>query len=210
MVRQLTVDDIQFKNKFLLDEALTHRSYAHVHKVRDNERLEFLGDSILGLVVSEILMEHNINYKPRDLTPLRSKLVNGTTLADCARRFGLARVIRVHGTRVTPAILEDTLEAFVGALYLDSGLERAKTVVHQLLAQYIDQALSSPIPVEPKNALNRYAQKHGLTLEYVVSTDNGVFSAHALVDGQELGAGSGATRRSAEQAAAADALKKKC
>ena len=195
--------------------ALTHRSYGTPH----NERLEFLGDSLLNCAVATILYERFPALPEGDLSRLRAQLVKQNTLFEAAQRLGLGDWLRLgegelkSGGFRRPSILADALEAVLGAVYLDAGFEAARGAVERLLADALDEAGRHPVDKDPKTALQEALQGRKLPLpRYTVMTVEGeaheqVFNVECRVD--ELGVnvqGSGTSRRAAEQDAAAKAL----
>lgn len=204
-----------FNDAQLLQQALTHRSSSG----ENNERLEFLGDSILGFVVSEIVYRSHANAPEGDLSRLRSSLVKDTSLAELAANLGLGEhLILGGGERKTgghrrDSILADALEAIFGAVYLDAGFEAARDIIERA---YGDRLHDLP-PVDelrdPKTRLQEWLQARGLGLpEYALVKVTG--KAHQqqftvscrLQDATLASNGSGTTRRSAEQESAARML----
>jgi ribonuclease III len=200
----------------LLEEALTHRSAGQ----RNNERLEYLGDAVLGLVVAEYLFSRQPEASEGDLSRLRASLVNKDTLAGIGRAQGLGGHIRLgqgelkSGGARRNSILADAVEAVIGAVYLDSGLEVARRFV---LAVYADRRQSMPAAdalKDPKTRLQEWLQGRNLGLpSYEVTSVTGKaheqhFHAVCRIDDAQLEVhGEGASRRRAEQAAAEKALK---
>lgn len=203
-----------FKDRALLSRALTHRSRGQ----NNNERLEYLGDSILGFVIAEALFARFPTAPEGDLTRMRSQLVRRQTLAAQARGLAMEQCLLLGGGVLKSgagdhnAMLADAFEALVGALYLDSNLSTVKTVLLRLFEAQLGQI--SPLnQKDHKTRLQEHLQKHGLPLPvYEVVTQSG--KAHALTFTVACRTGnltepvtaSGETRRSAEQNAACKAL----
>jgi ribonuclease-3 len=207
----------RFRDRRLLEEALTHSSsrVADGAGAADCERLEFLGDAVLGLVVSELLMESNPGQPEGWLTRARAAAVNRDALAARARALGLARWIRLgrgerrQGGAEKPSILADIFEAVLGAIYLDAGL----APVRALLERELPLAdVFGPAPADAKTRLQELLQGRGLgTPQYHTTQTHG--PAHALefevevrLGERVLGSGAGSSKRAAEQAAARRAL----
>jgi ribonuclease-3 len=204
-----------FNDPAVLERALTHASVGDgaQSKARDNERLEFLGDRVLGLVIAEHLIEVDPTASEGDLAPRLNALVNRQTCARVGRRMGLGPALRLSGAesksggRDKDSILAGAVEAVIAALYLDGGLEIARKV---LLASWADEfaGLGAPRPKDPKTALQEWAQGRGLALPtYAVVGRDGPdhaprFRVEVRVDGIAPAEGEGASRQSAEKAAA--------
>jgi len=212
--------DHRFGDPGLLREALTHSSavVAGRRRRRSNERLEFLGDRVLGLVVAERLLHLHPQEPEGDLSRRLEALVRMTTLAEVAETLGigahltLARGEHEGGGRDKPNILADALEALIGALYLDGGLEPARNFV---LRHWSERASSAqPAPRDPKMALQEWAQAQGIGLpRYAASAVGGPDHApsfEATVTLATLGetSGTGGSKRAAEKAAAEAMLQK--
>jgi ribonuclease-3 len=207
----------RFRDRRLLEEALTHSSSraADGAGTADCERLEFLGDAVLGLVVSELLMASNPGQPEGWLTRARAAAVNRDALAARARALGLARWIRLgrgerrQGGSEKPSILADIFEAVLGAIYLDAGLAPVRALLERELP--LADALG-PAPADAKTQLQELLQGRGLgTPQYHTTRTHG--PAHALAFEVEvrlgervLGSGAGSSKRTAEQAAARSAL----
>ena len=198
----------------LLDLALTHRSFAYESGgIPTNERLEFLGDSVLGLVVTQELYDLLPEMDESRLSPLRSGVVNTKALAQIARDLNLGSYLRIgkgeesSGGRDKNSILADALEATVGAIYLQHGFEVTSRIILKWFRPVIESAMETGMGIDGKTALQELVAQKGLgTPEYVV-TETGPdhdksFSAVAMVGGSELASGEGKSKRDAEQAAA--------
>ncbi len=211
---------VSFRRKDLLRRALTHRSYAYENDLdpgETNERLEFLGDAVLDLVISEYLFLKHGDLSEGELTKVRSHLVNMNTLAEVARELGLgphillSRDERADGGENKPSILADALEAIIGALYLDRGLELTKKVVLRLFRKRIEKALSGSLDFDFKSRLQEVVvREKGLLPRYRIEEEGPdhqkVFHATVFVGNQRAGRGSGRSKKEAEQEAARAAL----
>ena len=192
--------------------ALTHSSYAHENNVQSNERLEFLGDAVLELAVSEYLFG-TLPAKPEgELTRYRAQLVCEPTLARCAADLGLGTALRLgrgeeaQGGRQRPALLADALEAFIGAIYLTGGLAAAKSFVQHILHPYLTGAFVRGRDF--KTALQEKIQSTGQaeisysTLEEKGPAHNRLFTVGLMVNGTLRAKGTGKNKKEAEQEAA--------
>ncbi len=201
----------------LLQRALTHRSYAYENGgAPHNERLEFLGDSVLGLVVTDSLFTTHPDHAEGQLAKYRAAVVNMRALAEVAETIGLGEYVRLGrgeestGGRAKASILADTTEAVIGAVYLAVGLEGASRLVHHLLDPLLATTASLGAGLDWKTSLQEIAAELALgSPEYRVS-DVGpehakTFTASAVVGGEERGRGTGRTKKDAEQKAAAAA-----
>lgn len=198
----------------MLELALTHRSFSYeAGGLPTNERMEFLGDSVLGLVVTEELYEKFPDLDESRLSPLRSGVVNMRALAQVARKIELGQYLRIgKGEEATNgrdknSILADSFEALVGAIYLDHGYEKTAEIVLRLLRPVIDSAQSSGAALDGKTALQELAANLGLTSpEYEIGESgpdhDKSFTAVAVLSGQRYPQGIGKSKREAEQAAA--------
>ena len=201
----------------LLERALTHRSYAYeMGGLPHNERLEFLGDSVLGLVVTTTLYDTNPDESEGQLAKLRAAVVNMRALADVGRTLGLGdhvflgRGAESTGGRDKDSILADTVEAVIGAVYECAGIEAAAEVVHHLIDPLLAQSATLGAGLDWKTSLQEISSRHGLgSPEYVVSEDGPEhaksFDSEVVVGGRVLGHGAGRTKKVAEQEAAAHA-----
>jgi ribonuclease-3 len=200
-----------FVQSALLVQALTHRSYSADHY----ERLEFLGDSVLNLAVSDLLFAQLQQQAEGDLSRIRANLVKQDALHPMAVALGLAPLLRLgegevkSGGRERPSILADTLEALIGAVYVDAGFEAARAMVHRLYAQVDLSPGQSVQGKDPKTALQEWLQGRKMKLPaYRVAQTLGeahrqTFEVACAVEALQLETtGSGTSRRAAEQAAA--------
>lgn len=205
----------RFKQPGLLLRALTHRSFSADH----NERLEFLGDSVLGLSVASLLFQRLPHASEGELSRVRANLVNQDSLHRLAHRLGLSAYIRLgagelrSGGRQRPSILADAFEAVIGAVYLDAGYVAAEQLVHRLFADVSLDAAAIVLRKDAKTALQEWLQARGIAVPvYTVQAVQGAahqqsFEVMCQIDA--LGVtqlGQGTSRRAAEQAAAAQVL----
>jgi len=213
--------DVTFDNLELLVTAFTHRSYVNEHKktVREhNERLEFLGDAVLELVVTEYLYG-NFDDPEGILTNWRSALVRTESIGAAAARFGFEPMLRLsrgekHGTaRARAQILANSFEAVVGAIYLDKGFEAAKAFITKSILATFKDILESGSWMDPKSHLQEVAQSQdGHTPIYRVLAEEGpdhekIFTIGVFVDGKLKGKGTGPSKQAGQQKAAEAALK---
>jgi ribonuclease-3 len=206
----------RFKIPNLLEQALTHASLETPSG--NNQRLEFLGDAVLDLIVAEHLLRNKPKQSEGALDRMRAEIVNGKTLTKLAREIGLAHALRVseaqrqHHSDPSDSMLEDALEAIIGAIYLDSGIDEAREVVHHIFGTVLEA--SDPDKArDPKSQLQEWTQaKHqGVTPEYrelPAEGPNHDRTHHASVHlgDKELGRGNGTSKKIAEHAAARAAL----
>jgi len=210
------------KDKKLLEEALTHRSYLNEvkEKVPSNERLEFLGDSILSFVVSDYLFSKYPDFNEGKLTNLRSLLVNTKMLAilsldcDLGSRLRLSKGEEESGGRNNQSLLADTYEAFLGALFLDQGIEEAKKFIYETVIPQADDFIQKNLLKDPKSKLQEYIQSKKLGSPfYKVTLEEGPahmrkFTVGVFVNEELLGEGKGRSKQEAEEQAASSALEK--
>lgn len=204
-------------NLDLLEVALTHRSFAYeAGGLPTNERLEFLGDSVLGLIVTDELYKRFPDLPESRLSPLRSGIVNTKALADVARNLELGKYIRLgKGEEVTAgrdkaSILADTLEALIGAIYLSEGFAKAEQIILMLLNPAIDEAINKGAGLDGKTALQELVAARGKNAPEYSITESGPdhdksFIAQVLLSGKVAGEGDGKSKREAEQIAATKA-----
>ena len=212
---------IKFKDKRMLERALIHRSYLNEHlpEMADNERLEYLGDSVLGLIVNEYLFKHFENYQEGELAKIKSVVVSEETLAEVAHNLNVGSFLlmgrgeETTGGRDRASILANTLEAIIGAYYLDSGLRDARRFVLGFLKKHVDRIDRMTYQRDPKTALQEYVQKKYKerplyeVIEETGPDHNKEFSVRLLINGKEIMTGSGSSKRKAEMSAASTALK---
>lgn len=198
----------------LLERALTHRSFAYENGgLPTNERLEFLGDSVLGLVVTETLYSDHPDLTEGRLAKLRAAVVNARALADVARAIGLGEHVKlgrgeeITGGRSKPSILSDTVEAVIGAVYLSSGFGGAGAVVHRLFDDLMSTAAGMGAGLDWKTSLQELCAQLGSGVPEYVITDEGpdhakTFTAQVQVGDRRYGRGVGGSKKEAEQQAA--------
>jgi ribonuclease-3 len=198
----------------LLVRALTHRSFAYENGgLPTNERLEFLGDSVLGLVVTDTLYRAHPDLPEGQLAKLRAAVVNSRALAEVARNLDLGSFIRLGrgeegtGGRNKASILADTLEAVIGAVYLDQGLSAASELVHRLFDPLIEKSSNLGAGLDWKTSLQELTATESLGVPEYVVTESGpdhekTFAAAARVGGIGYGTGTGRSKKEAEQQAA--------
>ncbi|HSF27389.1 MAG TPA: ribonuclease III [Actinomycetes bacterium] len=201
----------------LLGRALTHRSYAYENGgLPTNERLEFLGDAVLGLVVTDTLFRANPETAEGQLAKLRAAVVNMRALADVGRSLELGRFIKLGrgeqatGGRDKSSILADTLEALFGAVYIDQGLQTASELIHRLLDPLIAESATLGAGLDWKTSLQELTAIVGLGVPDYVVVDSGpdhdkTFQATVRAGERDFGVGTGRSKKEAEQHAAAAA-----
>ena len=201
-----------------MELAFTHRSYAYEAGLTEtNERLEFLGDSVLGVIVTEELYRRYPDLTESRLSPLRSGIVNMRALADIARTLDLGSMIRLgKGEEVTNgrdknSLLADALEALMGAIYLDNGFEKTAQCIRRLITPTLESAMAMGAGIDGKTALQELVASLGKsTLEYHIEESgpdhDKSFIATAVVGGNSVASGQGKSKREAEQSAARAAL----
>lgn len=208
---------VVFNNPDLLAMALTHRSISSDDPGRlDNERLEFLGDAVLQLIVTTKLYQDYPDLPEGQLAKVRAAVVSGSTLAEVARTVDLGQYLELSpaeersGGRSKDSILADTLEALIGALYLDSGYEETRDAVLGLLSSRIDEKAKNPGVKDYKTRLQEVLASDGRRPSYQVEgtgpDHERTFRATVSVDGRAIGAGDGKSKKAAEQSAAKQAL----
>jgi ribonuclease-3 len=197
------------------ETAFVHQSYAKERGGSSGDRLEFLGDSVLGCITAAWLYERFPNEPEGRLTLRKASIVNDAQLAETARRLGFSDLallgagMRAAGGVENTSVLADAFEAFVGALYLRFGLEKARRFVIEQLVDRLDH--SGDAPLDAKTRLQHYAQEYLSATPIYRETDRGTpqhpaFSARVLVGGKTLGSGKGTSKKAAQQAAAEAAL----
>ena len=213
----------RFRNPELLIQALKHRSYVYSrqqHGIASNERLEYLGDAVLDLVVAEFLFHRFPEKREGDLTEMKSLAVSRAVLSRKARDLDLGRFVllsadeRHAGGGRQPSILSDAFEAVIGAIYLDGGLEASRRFVTQAVLDDFREMLAREDSVNFKSKLLEHTQSLGCGHpRYQVHAEEGpdhckVFSVEVQVTGQAMGHGSGHSKKEAQQMAAKDALER--
>ena len=210
-----------FRNPALLSEALSHSSYANEHRsahLNSNERLEFLGDSVLGFVTAEFLFAAHPDLPEGDLTRIRAALVCEQSLYEVARKLDLGRYLKLGrgeeagGGRERTSILADATEAVFAAVYLDGGIQAASALIHRVLLSAEREEEVEERRRDYKTALQELVQRQAdQVLTYRMVGEHGpdhakIFSADVLLNGKGIGSGSGHSKKEAEQAAARSAL----
>lgn len=213
---------MKFKNWHLLRTAFVHRSYLNEHKsseLEHNERLEFLGDAVLELVVTEHLYCEFPNPEG-DLTNWRSALVKGTMLAKVSKELGIGEYLFLShgeeksGGREKDYLLANTFEAVIGVIYLELGYKKAKKFIDKFLLVRLDEILKTGSHIDAKSKLQEMAQeKVGTTPDYQIQHEEGpdhdkIFTMGAFIGDRMVGKGNGSSKQIAEQVAAEDALKR--
>ncbi len=209
-----------FRDRALLATALTHSSYANENRGRGecNERLEFLGDSVLGMVVADALYRRFPELPEGRMTRLRAQLVCEESLHRVASELGLGEYVRLGrgeehtGGRRRTSILADAVEAVIAAMYLDGGLETAKAFIERQILSALDGSGPAMRVEDCKTELQELVQKKsGQSLSYELLGESGpdhdkTFTSQVSLNGRPIGSGSGRTKKEAEQAAARAAL----
>lgn len=213
---------IQFSNENILCQAFTHSSYVNEHRIKsseDNERLEFLGDAVLELTVSQFLFKTYPAMSEGDLTKLRAAIVCEPSLVNFANQlsFGdyvlLGKGEELTGGRARPALLADVFEAFIGALYLDQGLEKVVEFLQKVIYPKINEGAFSHV-MDFKSQLQEIVQRKGQGfIEYIIVQEKGPahnreFVSKVSLNNEILGTGIGRSKKEAEQNAAKQALDK--
>jgi ribonuclease-3 len=215
--------DYKFRNSLLLGEALTHPSLAYESQKPhfDNQRLEFLGDAVIQLIITEELYLRFPNSPEGQLTKLRSRLVSKAALAKLASKICLGDYIllgkgeQASGGSKRDSTMADTFEALIGAIYIDSGPAAAQAIVLQLVESEMEGLESSPEELNPKGQLQELLQAlHPEAPEYEIVSESGpdhrrVFQARVCWRGEQLATGKGKSKKDAEARAAGEALRAK-
>ncbi len=209
-----------FKDRALLEHAMTHSSYANEHRssgITSNERLEFLGDSVLGMVVAEYLFRTHPDMPEGDLTRTRAALVCEESLYEVAQALKLGNYLKLGkgedagGGRWRPSILADATEAMLAAVYLDGGLDAVRGIIGKLI---LNKEQEKAVDRDYKTSLQELVQRSpGQSVTYRLVDELGpdhdrVFVMEVAVDGKPVGQGKGRTKKEAEQMSARAALEK--
>ncbi len=206
-----------FRNRALLERALTHSSYANEYCMTgsDNERLEFLGDSVLGFITAEYLFANHRDFPEGELTKLRAYAVCETSLFAYAKEIHLGQYLKLGkgeertGGRTRASVLSDAFEAVIAAIYLDGGMEEAKKFVLRFVVPYVE---AKPTFKDYKTMLQEVVQQNqGEALQYVLVSESGPdhdkrFEIEVHLNSNVLGRGVGGSKKKAEQNAAKEAL----
>lgn len=210
----------RFRNRQLLEHALTHSSYANEHRasgITSNERLEFLGDSVLGMIVAEHLFRKHPDMPEGELTRTRAALVCEDSLYEVAMALNLGRYLKLGkgeaagGGRERPSILADATEATLAAVYLDGGIDAVRTIIQTFI---LDKEQEKAVDRDYKTALQELVQRNpGQSIIYRLVDEIGpdharIFVMEVSVGGTVIGQGRGRTKKEAEQLSAKAALKK--
>ena len=213
--------DIKFSDRKVLILALTHQSYANEHPEVppvSNERLEFLGDSIVGMIVADRMFTGAPDLPEGDLTVRRSQVIRRETLALAAKSIGLGQWLVMGkgeagaGGADRASNLADTFEAIVGAVYVDRGYRQARSFVIRWLGGYVDEALRTETRKDPKSLLQEYLQGNGSDPpRYQLVSETGtpsdlIFTIEVVIDSQSVATGTGSRKIDAEREAASRAL----
>ncbi|TYR82691.1 ribonuclease III [Priestia megaterium] len=214
--------NVHFSNEALLFQAFTHSSYVNEHRRRpheDNERLEFLGDAVLELTVSQFLFKKYPTMSEGELTKLRAAIVCEPSLVTFANELEFGKLVllgkgeEMTGGRTRPALLADVFEAFIGALYLDQGIDTVNEFLTKVVFPKINEGAFSHV-MDFKSQLQEIIQRDGVgQLEYKVLQEKGPahnreFMSRVSLNGEELGIGIGRSKKEAEQKAAQEAIAK--
>lgn len=207
-----------FKQMPLLQQAVTHSSFSNEQKIKKQkhyERLEFLGDAVLELVMSDFLYHRYAEKAEGQLSKMRAAMVCEQSLALCARDLEVEKFMRlgkgeeIGGGRERDSIIADVMEAIIGAIYLDGGMEEAKTFIHRFVLSDLED---KQLFYDSKSNLQEHIQKnlkkefHYEIVEVAGPEHDRVFTIHVVMEGQVLGTGKGRTKKAAEQQAAYKAL----
>ena len=208
-LRELGID---IKNKELLYTALTHTSYANENNCESYERLEYLGDAVLELIMSEYFYL-NTKYNEGDMSKIRASYVCESALYEYAKRINLIPYIKVgHGIHTeNETIIADIFEAVLAVIYLDKGYDVAKDYIYKIVIPYVEE--EKVFLSDYKSHLQEMVQTEKKSLEYVLVSEKGpshdkTFTVNVLVDNIVFGTGIGKNKKQAEQNAARDAIKK--
>ena len=211
----------KFKNIELLKTAFTHTSYAHENKVESNEKLEFLGDAILEFTISNYLYNNYKKLKEGEMTKVRATVVCEKSLHKIALKYNFDKLLylgkseKLSGGNHKPAILADSVEAVIAAIYIDAGLEQAKKFIIENLKNSIEEESKNVGKKDYKTVLQEELQKHGsVKIEYHIIKEEGpdhdkTFVAEVRCDNNYLATGTGNTKKQAEMEAARQALEHK-
>lgn len=207
-----------FKDRMLLRSALSHKSYIHELKINaypEYERLEFLGDAVLELTVSDYLFRTRSEMQEGEMTKLRAALVCEPTLSECAKEFGLSEFILVghgeeeQGSRYKDSIVSDVFEAIIGAIYIDGGYDEARKHIEKYVLKDMER---KQLFYDAKSFLQMKVQKEGSGLSYRVKEEKGpdhkkLYVVEALINDKAVSTGEGSSKKAAEQQAAYNYLR---
>ena len=210
--------EYEFKDKKLLETALTHTSYAYEKKVESNEKLEFLGDSILEFISSEYIYKKYSNLREGEMTKVRATVVCENSLHEIAKEHNFSDFLRLGKSEIAsqkevrPAIMADSVEAVIAAIFLDGGIEPAKKFIIKNLEKKIEPATKNIGEKDYKTVLQEILQQHGnVKIEYKILKEKGpdhnkIFTAEVKFNGKVLALGDGKSKKLAEMEAARIAL----
>ncbi len=211
----------RYRNKQYAINALVHSSYSNEHHsfaAKNNERLEFLGDAILDFVLSLMLYNNNTNFSEGEMSKMRALIVCEASLNICAQKIGLGDMIllgrgeEANGGRTRPSILSDAMEAIIGSIYLDGGMDEAEGFIMSLLGDIYSKAVNGMLFMDYKTALQEELQKSGdAQIQYKLMESMGpdhskTFKIAVHANGKAIGVGVGKSKKDAEQMAAKAAL----
>ena len=205
--------EYKFKDRSLLETAFTHSSYANINHVKSNERLEFLGDTVLSTLISERIY-NDMDYNEGQLSKLRSKIVSMRPLALLIDNLNLIRYLQYAGSsnrgNITDNMKADLMESIIGAIYIDSGLESARTFVKKNFFPLIKEMEKLKVLEDAKSYLQEKLKNDSIkyTTTKTGSDHSPVFTASVVINGVTMGQGVGSSKRQAETLAAENALKK--
>lgn len=212
-----------FRNVYLLKNALTHSSYINEGKppqIGNNERLEFLGDAILDAVISDYLYNRLSNVEEGELTKVRAVIVCERSLAVCGAKASIGNYLRLgkgeenSGGRKRHSIMADAMEAVIGAIYLDGGWQTVYDFVIRIFSGLIEDAVAGRLHMDYKTEIQEILQSNGeADISYVIEREEGpdhdkTFYANLIYQGSLIGSGSGRSKKEAEQQAAKNALER--
>lgn len=216
---------IKFKNKDLIKQALVHRSYINEHpkfSLGHNERLEFLGDAVLEIITTEYLFHRFPEKSEGELTNWRASLVNAKILAQIAAELKLDKFLFLskgeandQNSKARQYILANAIEALIGAIYLDQGIEKSKEFIGANILVKLDYILSNKLYLDPKSTFQEKAQEHvGITPHYSVLSEKGpdhekIFKIGLYLDKELIATGTGGSKQEAQVSAALNGLKEK-
>lgn len=210
-----------YRNKQYAVNALVHSSYSNEHHnfaAKNNERLEFLGDAILDFVMSLVLYNNEKRFSEGEMSKLRALIVCETSLDACARKIGLGELIMLgkgeeaNGGRIRPSILSDAMEAIIGSIYLDGGIDEAEGFIMHLFGDIYHKAVEGMLFMDYKTALQEELQKSGdIPIQYKLIESIGpdhskTFKMSVYANNKAIGTGVGKSKKDAEQMAAKAAL----
>lgn len=211
---------INFKQEQLLEKALTHTSYAYEHNVESNEKLEFLGDAILEYVISDYLFKRYGNLKEGEMTKVRAGVVCEESLYNIALKHNFSDFLNIGKSELAcngnkrPAVLADSVEAVIAAIYLDNGIDTAREFIMKNLSEAVENASKNVGKKDYKTVLQEKLQEHGdVNIQYKTIKEEGPdhnkkFTVELFVNGKSISTGKGSNKKTAEMQAAKKALEK--